>query len=348
MASPRLIRTLALCGSLGLLAFPHFAKAEYGYKERIFEQKYVLPEKPTDDELIQLRLGLMLLGADPGQVDTLFSAELAQAMGGMCDTVVILKKVVSRPPPSEAQTVLTQAAESGTAQAVKMQRPEVPGAELCLAQTVLFKKAYADSLSTDRQLSDLAAATRRRFAAHWIAQAELQRPQVLAAAQRLSNILQRVARLAAVGVVVSAADGGAMLDSPIQEALTQLSGDEPYATIDRRLTEIEEEAVRSLEERGATLKQQQARYEEEARRLDETRRQELDRAIHGTEAPRAQVQAPTVTPTTIAANALDAAQARVARARQAVQSAERRLQERSAAIQADQARRMQSLAMGRF
>ncbi|MFG1412731.1 hypothetical protein V5G24_16605 [Xanthobacter sp. VTT E-85241] len=348
MASPRLIRTLALCGCLGLLAFPAAARSEYGYKDRIFEQKYVLPEKPSDNELVMLRLSLMMIGITPEQIDGFFNAELAQAMGGLCDWAALQKKGVSRPPPSPAQNLIAQAPEPLSKLDAKPRRPEVTGTELCLAQTVLFKKAYGDGLSTDRQLSDLAAATRRRFAANWIPQAELQRTDVQTAAQRLWTILWRVQRLAGVGVAVPAADGGALEDLPIKEALKQLVGDEPYATIDRRLTEIEEDTARSLQAREAARKQQNAqrqevaRRQEETQRQDEARRQEDTRAVRDAEARERQAQAQA----NIAASALDAAQARVAWARQAVQSAERRLQERSAAIQADQARRMQSLAMG--
>ncbi|MFG1413779.1 hypothetical protein V5G24_21975 [Xanthobacter sp. VTT E-85241] len=348
MASSRLIRTLALCGSLGLLALPHSAKAEYGYKDRIFEQKYVLPEKPSDNELVMLRLSLMMIGITPEQIDGFFSAELAQAMGGLCDWAALQKKAVSRPPASPAQEIIAQAPEPLSKLDAKPRPPEVTGTELCLAQTVLFKKAYGDGLSTDRQLSDLAAATRRRFAANWIPQAELQRTDVQTAAQRLWTILWRVQRLAGVGVVVPAADGGALEDIPIKEALKRLMGDEPYATIDRRLTEIEEETARALQAREAARKQKDAQRQEEARlqeetqRQDEARRQEDSRAMRDAEAREGQAKAQA----TAAADALDAAQGRVARARQSVQAAERRLQERSAAIQADQARRMQSLAMG--
>ncbi|MEP9365825.1 hypothetical protein [Xanthobacter sp. VNH20] len=348
MASPRLIRTLALCGGLGLLALPHSAEAEYGYKDRIFEQKYVLPEKPSDSELVLLRLSLMMIGITPEQIDGFFSAELAQAMGGLCDWAALQKKAVSRPPPSPAQDLIAQAPEPLSKLDAKPRPPEVTDTELCLAQTVLFKKAYGDSLSTDRQLSDLAAATRRRFAANWIPQAELQRADVQTAAQRLWTILWRTKRLAGVGIAVPAADGGALEDIPIKDALKQLMGDEPYTTIDRRLTEIEEETARALQAREATRKQQDAQRQEEARlqvetqRQDEARRQEDTRAMRDAEARERQAK----TKATAAADALDAAQARVARARQAVQSAERRLQERSAAIEADQARRMQSLAMG--
>ncbi|MFG1465691.1 hypothetical protein V5F77_22670 [Xanthobacter sp. DSM 24535] len=348
MASPRLIRTLALCGSLGLLASPAFARSEYGYKDRIFEQKYVLPEKLSDDELVMLRLLFMTIGTTVAQIEAFFGQELAQAMGGLCDTVVILKTAVSAPPLSPAQDIIAKAAQSSPAPTSKPQRSGLSADELCLGQSVLFKFAYADSLSTDRQLSDLAAATRRRFAANWMSLAELQRTDMQTAARRLSDIRSRVARLAAVGVVVSAADGGAMQDTPVKETLKQLLGDEPYTTIDRRLTEIEEEAVRSLEEREATRKQQDAqrqevaRLQEQTRRQDEARRQEEGRAIRDAEARETQAR----TQAAVAASALDTAQARVARARQAVQAAERRLQERSAALQADQARRMQNLAMG--
>ncbi|MFG1409436.1 hypothetical protein V5F80_25540 [Xanthobacter sp. VTT E-85239] len=295
-----------------------------------------------------LRLLFMTIGTTPAQIEAFFGAELAQAMGGACDTVVILKKAISAPPLSPAQDMIAKAAQSSPAPTSKPQQSGLSADELCLAQTVLFKFAYADSLSTDRQLSDLAAATRRRFAANWVSLAELQKAETQTAAGRLTNIRSRVARLAAVGVVVSAADGGAMQDSPVKETLKQLVGDEPYTTIDRRLTEIEEEAVRSLQAHEAARRQEELRQQEEARlqqetrRQDEARREEEGRAMRDAEARERQAQATA----TAAADALDAAQARVARARQAVQAAERRLQERSAAIQADQARRMQSLAMG--
>lgn len=352
MASPRLVRTLALCGGLGLLALPHSAEAEYGYKDRIFEQKYVLPEKPSDNELVLLRLSLIMIGITPEQIDGFFSAELAQAMGGLCDWAALQKKAVSRPPPSPAQDLIAQAPEPLSKLDAKPRPPEVTDTELCLAQTVLFKKAYGDSLSTDRQLNDLAAATRRRFAANWIPQAELQRTDVQTAAQRLWNILWRTKRLAGVGIAVPAAGGGALEDSPIKDALKQLMGDEPYATIDRRLTEIEEETARALQAREAARKQENAQrqeavhLQEETQRQDEARHQEETRAMRDAEARERQAKATASAIATTAADALDAAQARVARARQAVQAAERRLQERSAAIQADQARRMQSLAIG--
>jgi hypothetical protein len=129
-------------------------------------------------------------------------------------------------------------------------------------------------------------------------------------------------------------------------------GDEPYATIDRRLTEIEEETARALQAREAARKQENAqrqevaRLQEETQRQDEARHQEETRAMRDAEARERQAKATASAIATTAADALDAAQARVARARQAVRAADQRLQERSAAIQADQARRMQSLAMG--
>ncbi|OYY88215.1 MAG: hypothetical protein B7Y12_04830, partial [Rhizobiales bacterium 24-66-13] len=322
MASHRLIRTLALCGSLGLLALPASARSEYGYKDRIFEQKYVLPETLSDDELVMLRLLFMTIGTTAAQIDAFFGAELAQAMGGLCDTVVVLKTAVSAPPLSPAQDIIAKAAQSSPAPTSKPQRSGSSTDELCLGQTVLFKFAYADSLSTDRQLSDLAAATRRRFAASWIAPAELQRTDMQTAARRLSDVRSRVARLATVGVVVSAADGGAMQDTPVKQTLKQLTGDEPYTTIDRRLTEIEEEAVRSLQAREATRRQDELRRQEEDQKLWEARAQAASNAI-----------------------ALEDANARVARARRNVQVAEQQVQECSAAIHTYQARRMQGLPM---
>ncbi|MFG1400263.1 hypothetical protein, partial [Roseixanthobacter pseudopolyaromaticivorans] len=417
------------------------ARSEYGYKDRIFEQKYVLPEQLIRRDVLNQSAALGAF-ADPNRF---FSAELTEAMGGMCDLALVAIKTVNQEPLTQAQIFFSNL----DAQQDRSLSEPAPPDEMCRLQTGYFKAAYADDMSTDRQLADLAAQIRKRFAADWLSRAEAGRADIQLGAQRYARIQHRIDLLTRVGISVPKANLGGINLTRVKEALTLLANDDAYAAVEHSLSQLEsdiiwrvqqtwlregrslkspppqpspsgeakpttfEEAYKvfhkylgecwdvpfryrqssisitvrialkpdgSLDGEPSIIKQPQ---EQEARTFTEsvldalkrcapyvffpsdqyetwrelqltfkpqdrsrsddapdTAVPERESAGQKGDAPKALAQA------TAAADALDAAQARVARARQAVQSAERRLQERSAAIQADQARRMQNLAMG--
>jgi len=266
--------TLAVLALAALLPVPASAQrsVEFGYKDRIFEQKYVLPEAVNAVQL-ELVSGASFLqalksGGSPDKLDP----TLLAAGGGTCAAFFVSAQ--AEPTPTEAQAAIQKFGkrrDSGGWDEVS--RSPVTEDKKCVAQLMMFRAAYADSLSTEGQLTQLSSAMRSRFASEWLSQAEVGAARMRQAAARMKAISTRVERLADYGIDIPG-DLLAQFERPNAKASLVALGDEPlFAAIDARLSAIEAQAASMLQQRDQQQKTEAARAVEVERQAQEQARQ---------------------------------------------------------------------------
>jgi hypothetical protein len=269
-------------GTLALLAFaafstgPAFAQrnVEFGYKDRIFEQKYVLPDSLSvlEAQNYMMVTGLQALAA--GGAD-LFDRRLIDAAGGLCAVAVIMKQPATEMTPAQAAIDKTPKTREPESMEVLMRKP-ASQADKCVTQLMLFREAFADSLSMDHQLAGLARAIRSRFASEWLSQAEASDPQMQQAAVRLHSISSRISRLSDRGISLPQ-DVRVWFEAVSwRDGLLAVKDGATYAKMDVSLTAAEEAADRSIEERKQQQQAEAARSEQERRQQEAAIQQRLE------------------------------------------------------------------------
>lgn len=154
--------TLAVLALAALLPVPASAQrsVEFGYKDRIFEQKYVLPEAVNAVQLELISGASFLQALQSGGSPDKLDPTLLAAGGGTCAAFFVSAQ--AEPTPTEAQAAIQKLGkrrDSGGWDEVS--RSPVTEDKKCVAQLMLFRAAYADSLSTEGQLTQLSSATER-------------------------------------------------------------------------------------------------------------------------------------------------------------------------------------------
>lgn len=177
---------------------------EFGYKDRIFEQNYLLPD-PLDEH--QAMVAAMLAMARPGAKHDgqpgLPGRHVIEAMGGACVDALYPDPYVMEKSPTQLELE-------------RLGNVKVPGdpgmgggksrteRQLCLWQMSLFDTAFADPLSTDSQLDDLSRYMRKRYQAAWVSSADIADPKVMEGARRATVLAIRISRLKHFGVAAAA------------------------------------------------------------------------------------------------------------------------------------------------
>lgn len=267
--------TFALLLTAALSPVPASAQrgVEYGYKDRIFEQNYVLPD-PLDDRT-RFAAEMLLLTRPSVQSNGRMGVparRVVEAMGGVCRLALV--PVVSHEEKTPAQAELEKMA-AVRVQTSQAQSPSVntdtSDDGTCQLQMALFDIAYADPLSTDAQLAQLAAHMRRRYTKVWASTADVFDPQVAEGATRLARIASRAARFQKSGVAIPTEVAAVVLDAEadLVGTVRRLAQAEPYGTIESGLTQAENAATRTAREEQLRRAQEQA----EAERQEAERRQ---------------------------------------------------------------------------
>ncbi|MCL8385915.1 hypothetical protein, partial [Xanthobacter aminoxidans] len=271
---------------------------EFGYKDRIFEQKYLLPDGLNAFEVQNYLLmsGLRAMAVTGGSG---FDSRVLQAAGGTCAGLFVGSQTL--PDRTPAQTAIDRTPESQETQSPEeLVRRPASNDELCSAQMRLFQVAFTDSMAMDHQLAGLAKSMLARFAGEWVSPSEMADPRMQRAAFSVHSVMTKLYRLAAHGIEVpSDASGGAFEDAAgaiasIRRLLLAAKSDP--AGIDRydaRLSAAEDEAAATLAERAARkeaeekqAREERARAEEEARQA-ERRQQEAQEALQRARRDRA-------------------------------------------------------------
>lgn len=140
---------------------------ELGYKDRIFEQNYLLPDHMNALQAAQINVTLTLRRATGLG---LFDSRLIRAAGGICARAWFM----TLPDPDLTAPVHATLARMPPGKGVANPVPDDPGTlmnrpatqdDMCVAQFLLFERAWQDPASMEQQLAELAKEMRTRFAA---------------------------------------------------------------------------------------------------------------------------------------------------------------------------------------
>ena len=279
-----LTATIAL---LALSISPALAQrsVEFGYKDRIFEQKYVLPDNVS---AAQVATAVLLLAVRlPGGQDP----RLIEAMGGQCASTFVKDvglETLASPERTPTQVALDQLPSDARVEVPRpgmMEAFSTPGMpdEACVLQEMLFRQAYQDSLSTERQLADLARRIRQRFATSLVPAAKVKDPQWRQAADRLAVIAARAQRLQRIDQprLEARKSLGGEKEQTMYNAIVELMTTAAFQTTSDELDALEAEiladAQARLEQRQSEARQRQ-QAEEAARQAQKAREQEEELA----------------------------------------------------------------------
>ncbi len=272
-------------------------RVEFGYKDRIFDEKYVY-EPQSNPLALMTVIAAAQIRLTPGADGrpSLPSPRLLEAMGGACGSLLIptagnedaltpsQKALQAQAQQAQAQQARTQDAPQSQQTAPGPETIELGPNDECVIQMLLFETAFADPLSTDAQLSRLSRQMRQRFGQVWITPDEARDPALREGAARQRALSQRVTRLRAAGIDLPPELEELRTQGKVQgfaAAARRLAAAEPYATLDRQLTALEETAARSWLEpearrvaaQAAEEQRQKAEAEQEDRRRMEAEEQ---------------------------------------------------------------------------
>lgn len=257
-------------------------RLEFGYKDRIFEQKYVLPEEMTADQAFgfsMVALGLNALGLVPGPSNP----AVEKMLGGTC-AGTFAATFVRNAPSTDSQRALEDQPD------VPQQRPPA-GTRVkvtCEQQVTLFYEAFSDQLSTDRQLRHLAKEISARFADDWLSTGDMKDPTLRKGAQRVADFGIRVDRIRRKGGDVAGDLKTALTAKTVLGRMKDFADDATYAAVNEGLTRAETEVnieltriyAEAQRQRDEALQKQRAEQEAERRRVElEEKRRDLDARI---------------------------------------------------------------------
>ena len=264
---------------------------EFGYKDRIFEQKYLLPDGLNAFEVQNYLLmsGLRAMATTGGSG---FDSRVLEAAGGTCANLFINSQPL--PDRTPAQTSIDRMPRSREPQSPEeLARRPASNDELCSAQMRLFQIAFTDSMSMDHQLAGLAKSMRTRFAGEWVSPSEIADPKVQHAAAILRSIVDKLSRLEEHDIEVpTEVSGGTFVEAagavPSARRLLLAAKADPagFDRYDARLSTAEEGAGAALTEQAARKEAEEKRAREERLRAEEAARETERRQQEEQEARR--------------------------------------------------------------
>lgn len=244
---------------------------EFGYKDRIFEQNFLLPDHMNALQAQQVNVTLTLRRATGLG---LFDSRLIRAAGGIC----VRAWFMSLPDPDLTAPVHATLARMPAAKVDGDAAPDDPGTlmnqpatqdDMCVAQFLLFEKAWHDPASMEQQLAWLAKDMRTRFAADWLSDRDAMDPDMIMAGTRLKAIFIRTLRLQRLGLdaMPDEVGSGQKTGRPLRSIILQVRDDAFYDRLNAQLTQIEEETANAFlkaeQEKAGAAKQEVSRHEQE-------------------------------------------------------------------------------------
>ncbi|MBA4790208.1 MAG: hypothetical protein H2042_10970 [Rhizobiales bacterium] len=235
------------------------ASFEFGYKDRIFKQQYVLPEEIPASRLNEVALALVAIAmANPTTATVVTDPNvLRRQLQGECG--VILLRRLAPGPMTDAQRALAKMPDALDPMPDRLIKVT------CNAQVLYFVAASADPASTDRQLDDLARYIPERFRDDWVMIDRIQDARLLPSLKKFATLWFRADLLKRKGVS-GAADILSELESgPFSLRLSKFADAEGYDPVDARLTSLENDAVQRLprlqaEDAASRKEREQAAY----------------------------------------------------------------------------------------
>ncbi|MFG1223695.1 hypothetical protein [Xanthobacter wiegelii] len=243
---------------------------EFGYKDRIFEQNFLLPDHMNALQAQQINVTLTLRRATGLG---LFDSRLIRAAGGICARAWFM----SLPDPDLTAPVHATLARMPPAKVDGDAAPDDPGTlmnqpatqdDMCVAQFLLFERAWQDPASMEQQLTGLAKNMRTRFAAEWLSDRDAMDPHMVMAGTRLKAIFIRTLRLQRLGldVMPDEVGSGQKTGRPLRSIILQGRDDAFYDRLNAQLTEVEEETANAFlkaeREKAGAAKQDVSRHEQ--------------------------------------------------------------------------------------
>ena len=245
----RACRSIVVVSMLSVLSYlsapaPALAQrgGEFGYKDRIFEQNFLLPDHMNALQAEQINVTLTLPRATGLG---LFDSRLIRAAGGIC----IRAWFMSLPEPDLTAPVHATLARMPPAKGDGDAAPDDPGTlinqpatqdDMCVAQFLLFEKAWHAPASMEQQLAGLAKDMRTRFATDWLSDRDAIDPDMIMAGTRLKAIFIRTLRLQRLGldVMPDEVGPGQKTGRPLRSIILQVRDDAFYDRLNAQLTQV--------------------------------------------------------------------------------------------------------------
>lgn len=254
MTRPFLPAALAVCIAL-TAKLPANAQNsfEFGYKDRLFQQEYVLPDEMSQSEVKQYAQAMMTLGLLNPEFAKIGGdqAAIRKRLGGECG-----QRFLS----GLAPTNLTTAQQRIEAMPAPHQTENYVIRTPCDLQVLVYLAATMDAASTSRQLEGLRISIQERYHDDWVMAAQATDPVFIQSARKLAALWSRANRLTSKGVLAAGKISGELEAGPLTARVAKFSDAATYAAIDARLTALEEQAPELIqrEQAEAAVRQKEA------------------------------------------------------------------------------------------
>ncbi|OYZ85875.1 MAG: hypothetical protein B7Y01_05490 [Xanthobacter sp. 17-67-6] len=256
MTRPFLPAALAVCIAV-TLPLPANAQSalEFGYKDRLFQQEYVLPEEMSQSQVRAYFNAVMTLGLLNPEYAKIGGdqAAIRKRLGGECGA-----RFFSGLAPSSltaAQQRLEAMPNPAPSENYIIRTP-------CDLQVLLYLAASMDAASTSRQLDSLRTLIQERYVDDWVTPDRATDPVFIQSARKLAALWARTNRLTAKGVKAAGVISADLEAGPLTTRVAKFNDAATYAAVDARLTALEEQAPGLLERERAEAA---VRQKEEAR-----------------------------------------------------------------------------------
>ncbi len=181
---------------------------EYGYKDRIFERKYLITEQPEYELMLATAVAVPVRlrpRADGGP--KLPSPRALQILGGVCQQIIFNEDIGGELKPRkelDEAAAKKQAESAGQPSRAPSDSPESIAQRKehqdCVLQLAFFELASEYELSTRSQLEWLASDMRERYRNVWVSFEDANDPAVEEGARRLLLGIRRALRLQRAGI----------------------------------------------------------------------------------------------------------------------------------------------------
>ena len=234
---------------------------EFGYKDRLFQQEYVLPDEMPQSEVKQYAQAMITLGLLNPEFAKIGGdqAAIRKRLGGECGQRFLR---------GLAPTNLTMAQQRIEAMPAPQQTENYVIRTPCDLQVLVYLAATMDAASTSRQLEGLRISIQERYQDDWVMAAQATDPVFIQSARKLAALWSRANRLTSKGVLAAGKISGELEAGPLTARVAKFSDAATYATIDAQLAALEQQApeiIQRAQAEAAERQKEQARiaYREE-------------------------------------------------------------------------------------
>ncbi|MEP9380570.1 hypothetical protein ABLE91_28020 [Aquabacter sp. CN5-332] len=236
---------------------------EFGYKDRVFDQNYVLPDELRQSQITAIGNAVSLVGlVNQALADAPSNPTVKKILNGQCGELLVLNAPLPSGAMTDAQRAIEQFPNVTVARSEADDLVKVP----CGLQVRAFYAAFVDAASQEYQLRRLADHIRRTFADDWFTSAQIADPAIQGGVQRLAGLLARADRLTRKGMALPEDIRTPLKEGTFKARIQSLADDAAYGALDAKLTALEQRAGQELVRLQADRKAQQEGAERDALR----------------------------------------------------------------------------------